>query len=279
MRNNSKVEPHPRGLQEGPMTLPVPLPNPTFIRVVPKQPVLVEDTEVFACKAEAATTKGLEEILGQLQEPLSVTHTASQEEVRAHLERWRPAIEKELGSLKKQGVLVSHHGKEAQELVANPGTSVISLKGVFTAKAPGGPEDGLCKRKCRLVGCGNQATHVDADSLYAAGGTSRSCEGSAHRSLCAPVVCLHHRHQVGIYPDANTTACCTTLLAASSEMAGGFRVGLTGGVLLPGNGSLRFQGSTCMVVGPPRCQAEWSQVSGMPFGASKIRRFCLENHA
>ncbi|CAE7465544.1 GIP [Symbiodinium necroappetens] len=153
----------------GPAKLPVHLPNPTFIKVVPVQPVPVPEPEALACKTEATTTKDLESVLDRLQEPLSVTHTASQEEVRSNLEKWRSAIEKELGSLKKQGVLISHRGQEAKELIANPEMTVISLKGVFTAKAPGGPEDGLFKRKCRLVGCGNQATHVDADSLYAAG--------------------------------------------------------------------------------------------------------------
>ncbi|OLQ10890.1 Copia protein [Symbiodinium microadriaticum] len=115
--------------------------------------VLVEEAtpqeEALLCKAEAATTKGLEEILSSLTEPLSVTHTASQEEVRANL--------------------ISHFGKEARAMISGTGTTVIPLKGVFTTKAPGGPHDGLYRRKCRLVGCGNQASHIDADSLYAAG--------------------------------------------------------------------------------------------------------------
>ncbi|CAE7756656.1 RE1 [Symbiodinium sp. CCMP2456] len=149
--------------------LPFPLPNPTFIKDVPTGKQVGPLEEALVCKTEATTTRDLESVLSSLTEPLSVTHTASQEEVRMNLERWRPAIEKELSSLKGQGVLVSHFGTDAQSRIANPGTSVISLKGVFTAKAPGGPEDGLYKRKCRLVGCGNQATHVDADSLYAAG--------------------------------------------------------------------------------------------------------------
>ena len=167
-----------------PARLPVRLPNPTFIRVAPTQPAPVVNHGASACKAEVATTRDLEGLLSQLQEPLSITHTASQEEVRAHLEKWRPAIEKELGSLKKQGVLVSHHGKEAQEMISNPETSVISLKGVFTAKAPGGPEDGLFKRKCRLVGCGNQATHVDADSLYAAGAPAEVVRVALTEAFC-----------------------------------------------------------------------------------------------
>ncbi|CAE7189792.1 RE1, partial [Symbiodinium necroappetens] len=154
-----------------PSRLPVPLPNPTFIQAHPARPLreVPPQEEAMLCKTEATTTKGLEAILEGLSEPLSVMHTAAQEEVRAHLHKWKGAIEKELRSLKEPGVLVSHFGKEAQGLIARPGTTVIPLKGVFTAKAPSGPQDGLYRRKCRLVGCGNQASHVDTDSLYAAG--------------------------------------------------------------------------------------------------------------
>ncbi|OLQ14783.1 Copia protein [Symbiodinium microadriaticum] len=160
---------HP--VEDRPRRLPVPLPNPTFIKVHPAKSLreASPQEEALLCKAEAATTKGLEEILRSLTEPLSVTHTASQEEVRANLEKWRPAIEKELKSLKEPGVLISHFGKEARAMISGTGTTVIPLKGVFTTKAPGGPQDGLYRRKCRLVGCGNQASHIDADSLYAAG--------------------------------------------------------------------------------------------------------------
>ena len=134
--------------------LPVPLPNPTCIRPMSgeagRKPPEWEDPHVF--KAEASTTKDLEQLLEGLVEPLSVTHTASQEEVRANLERWRPAIEKELQSLKKQGVLVSHFGNEARAMASDAETSIISLKGVFTAKAPGDASEGMFKRKCRVPG-------------------------------------------------------------------------------------------------------------------------------
>ncbi|CAE7795583.1 GIP, partial [Symbiodinium sp. CCMP2456] len=151
--------------------LPVPLPNPTCIGVASTSHPSILPSQEGVCvrKTEATTTKDLEGLLNQLTEPLSVTHTASQEEVRANLGKWKAAIEKELDSLKGPGVLVSHFGQEARDMIANPETTVISLKGVFTAKAPSGPADGLFRRKCRLVGCGNQSTHVDADSLYAAG--------------------------------------------------------------------------------------------------------------
>ena len=102
VRAVKKANPEAARFSEAPVRLPIPLPNPAYIKVAPVQPVRCEELEAAVCKAEAATTKDLEGLLGQLHEPLSVTHTASQEEVRAHLERWRPAIEKELGSLKNR---------------------------------------------------------------------------------------------------------------------------------------------------------------------------------
>ena len=167
-----RAEQHDQGLSDTPC-LPFPLPNPTCIRcsisrVSEEAP---DQTPRFAAvnKAEAAATKELESVLNSLQEPLSVTHTASQEEVRANLSKWKPAIEKELRTLKEPGVLISHKGQDARERLMDPQTTVIPIKGVFTAKPPGNASDGLFRRKCRLVGCGNQASHVDADSLYAAG--------------------------------------------------------------------------------------------------------------
>ena len=91
-----------------PSRLPVPLPNPTFIQVHSARSLreVQPQEEAMLCKTEATTTKGLESILDGLSEPLSVTHTASQEEARSHLQRWKGAIEKELKSLQGPGVLV-----------------------------------------------------------------------------------------------------------------------------------------------------------------------------
>ncbi|CAE7531161.1 RE1 [Symbiodinium sp. CCMP2592] len=155
-----------------PEQLPVPLPNPTSLKLRTDEAVLSKPPpreEQFAMKAEVATTDNLEELLAGLQEPLSITHTASQSEVRQCLERWRPSIEKELGDLKKSGVLVSQFGQEAKELMNQPGTTTIPLKGVFTAKGPSAGSSALFRRKCRLVACGNQTPHSDAESLYASG--------------------------------------------------------------------------------------------------------------
>ena len=151
--------------------LPIPLPNPTYLKcpLHDQRASVVEPEEASVSKAEATTTKDLESVLAGLTEPLCVTHTASQEEVRAHLHEWKSSIQKELDTLKGPGVLISHKGQEARDRLNSPSTTVIPLKGVFTAKPPNGPTDGLFRRKCRLVACGNQATHIDAESLYAAG--------------------------------------------------------------------------------------------------------------
>ena len=62
--------------------------------------------------------------------------------------------------------MVAHAGEEAAKVLARPDTVVIHCKGVFTAKPD--PE-GLFKRKCRIVACGNESKQTDADSLYESG--------------------------------------------------------------------------------------------------------------
>ena len=157
-----------------PRQLPVPLPNPTALES--RNPGWEEELGARAkgkvYKAEVATTNNLESLLEELTEPLSVTHTAPQAEVRPHLQRWHPAIKKELDTLKGPGVLVSHFGEEAKSLLSDPSTTTIPLKGVFTAKPPASDATGFFRRKCRLVACGNQAPHNDAESLYASGAPS-----------------------------------------------------------------------------------------------------------
>ncbi|CAE6927973.1 RE1 [Symbiodinium sp. CCMP2592] len=155
-----------------PRQLPVPLPNPTAL-VSRISGNYVDNPhpqeELSVRKAEVATTPNSEQLLETLVEPLSVTHTASQGEVRQNLTRWRAAIQKELDTLKGGGVLQSHVGEEARKLLSSAEATVIPLKGVFTAKAPAAGSQDLFKRKCRLVACGNQAPYNDAESLYASG--------------------------------------------------------------------------------------------------------------
>ena len=149
--------------------LPIPLPNPAFLKLPAREgDPKPTSPEAFVNKAEV-TTKDLEGLLESLREPLCITHTASQEEVRANLAKWKGSIVKELEALKGPGVLISHKGKDARDRMNDSKTTVIPLKGVFTVKPPSASTDGLFKRKCRLVGCGNQTSHVDAESLYAAG--------------------------------------------------------------------------------------------------------------
>ena len=162
----------PARARDAPRQLPIPLPNPTALKPIIscdlEEPPRTQE-ELSVRKAEVATTDNLESVLETLTEPLNVTHTAAQGEVRQYLERWRPAITKELDTLKGPGVLVSHFGKEAQQLLSDTQTTVIPLKGVFTAKAPAADSKEYFRRKCRLVACGNQAPYNDAESLYASG--------------------------------------------------------------------------------------------------------------
>eukprot|EP00439_Symbiodinium_sp_Y106_P000023 s9351_g1.t1 len=156
--------------EECPQQLPVPLPNPASLpRRSFEDSVGQQQSTTQACKAEVPTTQNLEEILEALAEPLSVTHTAAQEEVRRNLPKWKPAVEKELATLKEPGVLISHYGEEAKSLMEDPRTSVIPLKGVFTAKPPSSSNGSYYRRKCRLVACGNQTPFTDVESLYASG--------------------------------------------------------------------------------------------------------------
>ena len=207
------------------MRLPIPLPNPTCIKgkAQGEQLESAEVTEARINKAEATTTKDLEVILSSLQEPLCVTHTAAQEEVRAHLSRWKPSIEKELSTLIGPGVLVSHKGQDARDRLANPETTVIPLKGVFTAKPPSTPEDGFFRRKCRLVGCGNQTSHVDAERRS----PGRAGEGRFDRGQQPPVVGIYHRHQVRVHTDSNPSPCGQEVSTATTEMVS--RPRLSGG--------------------------------------------------
>ena len=116
------IQVHPNSGGASSVRLPIPLPNPTCLKHL--RPSAEECPskvpEAWVHKAEATTTKGLEGVLGSLQEPLSVTHTAAQEEVREHLTRWKPAIMKELSTLIEPGVLISHKGQAARGRLADP---------------------------------------------------------------------------------------------------------------------------------------------------------------
>ncbi|CAE7938651.1 unnamed protein product, partial [Symbiodinium sp. KB8] len=109
-------------------------------------------------KVEPEFTENIEALIDGLQEPLRHTHNVSPHEVRAAVEKWRSAIVKELGVVEKgfyrttvDGVRSLKRTRRVQELPA---------KMVYTMKPPTEPgEPGTeafkCKRKARIVCCGN----------------------------------------------------------------------------------------------------------------------------
>ncbi|CAE7609435.1 RE1 [Symbiodinium natans] len=131
--------------------------------------------------AADTTTENVEDILKDLKEPLTVTHTVALPEVKAHLPVWIPSIAKEVNHLEGNGTLVPIPLQEAKRLQDRGEITLVPAKTVHTAKPPDaavitdkeeqeeersqdiagkeGPvnvEDlSFFKRKTRLVICGN----------------------------------------------------------------------------------------------------------------------------
>ncbi|CAE7365496.1 unnamed protein product [Symbiodinium microadriaticum] len=128
-----------------------------------------EVQEPMVSKAEVSFTRGIEEILSNLTGPLDVTYNVSPDEVMRDLEKWRPAILKEVKGI-EEAITKLHQGSELpQQWVTTPGVQRLPTKFVFTVK----PNDKAdlsdastwYKRKARLVICGNMATN-DGSQVY-----------------------------------------------------------------------------------------------------------------
>ena len=127
--------------------------------------------------AADATTENVEDILRNLKEPLTVTHTVALPEVKTHLPVWVPSISKEVGHLTGNGTLVPIPLSDAKRLQDQGEITLVPAKTVHTVKPPdaaavpvvqdGGDEErrtpdkeviaenSMYKRKTRLVICGN----------------------------------------------------------------------------------------------------------------------------
>ena len=129
---------------------------------------LVVDPGVALCKAtnEDLYTENVEELLENLKGPLTVTHTVELAEVKKHLAKWIPSLEKEIGNLEGNGTLKRiplAKAKELQdkgELVIVPGKTVHTVKPPDAAKEICAPNEEELdpvwfKRKSRMVICGN----------------------------------------------------------------------------------------------------------------------------
>ena len=135
----------------------------------------------IAKMAADITTENVEDILKDLKEPLTVTHTVALPEVKAHLPVWIPSIAKEVNHLKGNGTLVPIPLQEAKRLQDRGEITLVPAKTVHTVKPPDAavikdkeeceeekPQDlagkehpgsvddlSFFKRKTRLVICGN----------------------------------------------------------------------------------------------------------------------------
>ena len=128
-------------------------------------------------KLEPEYTPNIEGVIKELvsqDTPLRHTHNVNPQEVRHGLEKWKPAILKELGVIEK-GFRRSNV-TEVQNLKATH--KELPAKLVYTLKPPSSDsmnegEAKYCKRKARIVCCGNYASEDQAD-IFASGAAAES---------------------------------------------------------------------------------------------------------
>ncbi|CAE7758600.1 RE1 [Symbiodinium sp. CCMP2456] len=120
---------------------------------------------------EGAPDIDYEKLLDELEGDLDIVHTVPLDQVKRVLHKWTGAIEKEVKALFDSGTLVKIPYAEAKTLEAQGSLKIVPAKCVFTLKPPN-TAGGKCRRKCRMVICGNFITRNDGEdqaSLYAAG--------------------------------------------------------------------------------------------------------------
>ncbi|CAE7242183.1 unnamed protein product, partial [Symbiodinium sp. CCMP2456] len=160
----------------------------------------VEQQEVEHClkgfqteELEDNTLDDVEKHLSELTGDLQVVLNVPLDQVKRNLQLWVPAIDKELGTLFKDGnngTLKRISMKEARERERKGELVIVPSKLVFTCKPPNqgaAPKTqdasktkdiaARWRRKCRLVLCGNFAERPEGQSqaeLYAAGASADS---------------------------------------------------------------------------------------------------------
>ena len=127
---------------------------------------LLDVQQAKVMKTEVSYTRGIEELLEALQDPIAVVHTVHPSEAAEHLHRWVPAITKELGAIQHAVVRLKKGDPLREEWLSRPGVQILPMKLVYTIKPPEQEPavkgDPLYKRKARAVICGNMA---DASGL------------------------------------------------------------------------------------------------------------------
>ncbi|OLQ00171.1 Retrovirus-related Pol polyprotein from transposon TNT 1-94 [Symbiodinium microadriaticum] len=127
-------------------------------------------------KVEPEFTEDIETLISGLSEPLRHTHNVNPRDVRATMERWRKAIEKELKVIEKGFNRVDVD--ELRKLKKSHQVQELPAKLVYTLKPPAedavpGTEEAKCKRKARIVCCGN-FNDQDPGEVFASGAAAES---------------------------------------------------------------------------------------------------------
>ena len=122
--------------------------------------------------------EGIEDIIGKAVEggnPLRHTYNVSPQEAKTVIEKWRPAIVKELGVVERGFKRITT--ADVACLKATTTVQELPSKLVYTVKPPSGDdsvgERAYCRRKARIVCCGNYASE-DQSELYAGGAAAES---------------------------------------------------------------------------------------------------------
>ena len=129
-------------------------------------------------KSEPVYTPNVELLLDGLQEPLQVVHTVDPRDAEQCIEKWMPAIHKEIGVIEKAVRRLPPAEVRSGGWLRRKDVKVVPSKFVFTVKPPD-PAEGEAslasrkgqayhKRKARLVACGNHAPGAGSE-VYASG--------------------------------------------------------------------------------------------------------------
>ena len=128
-------------------------------------------------KIEPEYTPNIEDLIRNLQEPLRHTHNVSPAEVRLNPEKWLASIRKELHVVEKGFRRLGPD--EAKKYEGDPNVQKLPAKMVYTLKPPAvenqeaDGEEKWCKRKSRIVCCGNFADDSPQD-VFASGAAAES---------------------------------------------------------------------------------------------------------
>ncbi|CAE7937867.1 GIP, partial [Symbiodinium sp. KB8] len=98
---------------------------------------------------------------------------------------WIPSMAKEMRTLEEIGAVKRLKGKEARDYLKQTGAVVVPGKAVYTVKPPS-EEGQVCRRKTRIVSCGNFQPKNDAESNYSGGAVAEAvrlgiAEAARHR--------------------------------------------------------------------------------------------------